>query len=117
MDYLPDCLNARRYLESKHDLGLKWHFLEGIARDVTNIYARGYHHNDCHLGNVLVDTDGNRMWVDNELRRINSEAEHSSHFEQTLDLLDRSMKQALPDGMKKEFRARCRERLSRKMVD
>ncbi|WP_293619877.1 lipopolysaccharide kinase InaA family protein [Salinisphaera sp.] len=111
MTYQPGCQNARRYLEAQPDSVTQWRLLEAIAADVAAIYARGYHHNDCHLGNVLVDGTGNRTWIDNELRLIRNVKQLAHRFEQTLILLDRSLKQAVPAAMKQAFQARCRELL------
>lgn len=112
MAYRPDCRNARRYLEANPDSDVQWRLLDAIAGDVAAIYARGHHHSDCHLGNVLVDVAGNRSWVDNELRLIRGSAPLARRFEQTLALLDRSLKQAVSTYMKQAFQARCRQLLA-----
>ena len=111
MEYRPGCTNARAYLEDNPDDDTRWRLLDAIASDVAQIYRRGYHHNDCHLGNVLVDRKGNRTWVDNELRRVYNRKSLWRRFEQTLDLLDRSCKQSISAEMKNAFTTRCRSLL------
>ena len=108
MDYKPGHSNARRYLEDETDSHAQWQLLNAIAEDVATIYMHGYHHNDCHLGNIIVDQTGNRTWVDNELRRIRGRDSLLRRFDQTLGLLDRSVKQAVSPRMKHAFLTRCR---------
>ena len=107
MEYRADCTNARRYLETTADKRLQWALLSLIADDVIAIYRRGFHHNDCHLGNVLVDRQGQRTWIDNELRSTRSRSQQSRRLTQTLDLIDRSMKNAVDANLKCAFRQRC----------
>ena len=108
LDYQKHHRNARRYLETTDDHHARQRLLDAIAHDIGAIYQRGFHHNDCHLGNVLVDARGHHVWIDNELRRVKNTRQLASRFEESLLLLDRSFKKSVDPRTKSAFLALCR---------
>jgi hypothetical protein len=116
MEYRANCVHARSYLETHAEPQTQWALLTHIADDIAAIYARGWHHNDCHLGNVLVDEQGRHTWVDNELRPVRNQKRLARRFDETLLLLEQSFKTSVDDEMKRAFRDYCRKTLARRLT-
>ncbi|MDR9440500.1 MAG: hypothetical protein RI841_13555, partial [Halomonas sp.] len=45
-------------------------FLERFCREVAQLACAGYVHRDLHYNNLLIDRDGNIVWIDAHLRRL-----------------------------------------------
>lgn len=105
MEYFDNAVNGRQYLESvknkPHEVD---RFLAFIGNDVARIYRSGWHHSDCHLGNIVVQPSGSYRWVDSGLRKARSASQQTRLLERSLVLFESSMKNVIPDAQKKSFR-------------
>lgn len=106
-EYLPQHLNARRYLMAHRDPQVRRRLLLNIAADVATIYSHRWHHKDCHLGNIIVGAAGLPVWVDSELRAVRSTRRLLAGLAKTLIHLRRSAEGLVDEREWAAFTQRC----------
>ncbi|WP_136067777.1 lipopolysaccharide kinase InaA family protein [Modicisalibacter radicis] len=69
MEYLDGARSGERHFLEQDEAGRR-DFLRRMCDEALRLIAHGYVHRDFHFGNVLVDAQGELIWIDTHVRRL-----------------------------------------------